>query len=720
MSDRNDSDNLASIDMLFHPRSVAVVGASADASKLGHRIVRNLVDSGFTGLVFPVHPRGGKILDLTVYRSVAELPPGVSLAVVCVPRQAVFEVLEQTAAAGVQAVVIVSSGFAEVDADGSQLQRSLADKAREAGLRIVGPNCVGIVNTDPAVRLNSTFCPLALTPGRVALASQSGALGVLALAQGEVRDIGFSQFVSVGNEADISAAELVDYWGSNDDTHVIALYLESISRAAQFRQVAQRISPRKPIVVIKAGREEAGGRAARSHTAAMTSNEIAVDAFLRHCGIIRAAGLDELLDLAALFAHQPLMLGRRVGIVTNAGGPAVLCADACADAGLSVPILSRALQQQLAEFIAPSASLANPIDMLASAGPAEYRRATEVLLNNDEVDAVVVIYVPVEMVANREFVAAISDGVANARSQAAIERPVVACIMSKSDERISMKTPHETIPFCTAPESAARMLGKAADYAEWQRRPRGAIPTLEEMDFELAEKVIAAALGRSADGWLPADSIGEIASALGLPMIASATARTAIEAVEAARRLGFPVALKTASAQILHKTDIGAVALDLESEETVRAAFQGIVTTVAAQTSAAAGDGVLVQPMCNGIELMIGAARDPQFGPLLAFGLGGTRVEVVRDICHRLAPLTDRDAADLVRSIRGYRLLAGYRGGSPADVPAIEELLLRAAQLMTELPAICELDLNPVIALPCGQGCRILDARIRVAIPSVS
>jgi acyl-CoA synthetase (NDP forming) len=705
-----------SLDSLFRPSRVAVIGASTDPRNLGTRIVRNLYAGGFPGAIFPVHPAGGEIDDLPVYDSIESLPDGIALAVVCVPRQAVLAVVDQCSRKKVRFIVIVSAGFAETDMDGVTLQRLLADKAHQDGLRIIGPNCVGIINTDPTVRLNTTFCPLTLTSGPVALCSQSGALGVLALAKGDLFKIGYSQFVSVGNEVDLSTAELVEHWGNDDQTGVILLYLESIKNASHFRQAALRVSRQKPIVAIKAGREEPGNRAARSHTAALASSQLAVDAFFRQTGVISTDGLDEMLDLAAMLSHQPLPDGARVGIVTNAGGPAVLCADECARIGLRVPILSCELQNRLAEYTALPASVGNPIDMLASAGPAEYRKVTQTMLVSDEVDAVIVIYVPVEMVPDTEFVEAICDGVAAARASSEIRRPVAACVMSKTGIRLHLETSSEVIPCFSSPAAAASSLGKVAAYAKWRDSPAGQLPRLDDIDFDAVRRIIAASQGRNADGWLSAEEVYEVGSAIGLPMAPAVFARKGSVAVDAARRVGFPVAIKSVSGQILHKTEIGAVELNLCGEHEVRDAFDRLMARLSRHHKDVSSEGVLVQPMCSGIELMIGASCDPQLGPLLAFGLGGTRVEIVKDLSYRLAPITDGEAADMVRSIRGYRLLTGYRGQPGADVPAIEQLLLRVSECVAELPEIFELDLNPVMALPSPQGCQIVDARIRVQL----
>ena len=547
----------------------------------------------------------------------------------------------------------------------------------------------------------------------MALASQSGALGVLAAASADRFAIGLSQFISVGNEADVAAAELLEYWGEDDQTDVILLYLESISRAARFREAAFQAGRKKPIVAIKSGCGEAGQRAARSHTAALASSEAAIDALFQQTGIIRAAGLDELLDLGALLRHQPLPAGRRVGIITNAGGPAVLCADAAAKAGLEVQVFSEELQQHLRRFLAPPGVVSNPVDMLASAGPADYRQAIETLLDCEELDAVIVVYVPIEMTPNEQFVRAICASVAAVRDSTPTRRPILACVLSRSGERIRLATSSETIPCCVHPARAADVLAKAANYAQWRQQPIGEFPQCVDMDLAAARDVIGTARQQSRQ-WLSGKEVRDLGNAFGLPLAEGSIIHTPDEAVRAASQLGFPVALKTASSRIVHKSEEGAVELDVKSDLEVRDAFERIHQRVALQTINPADDGMLVQKMCSGVEFMIGATRDPQLGPLVAFGLGGARVELLRDLCFRLAPLTDRDVQQMVRSIRGYPLLRGYRGQPPLDIDALEDLLLRVSRLIVELREVQELDLNPVMALPAGEGVRIVDARIRV------
>ncbi len=708
----------ASLRPIFQPKSVAVVGASRDPSAIGFRILEGLIMNRFQGPVYPVNPKAPVLCSIRAWRSVRELPEAVDLAVIAVPRDAVLDTVDECAARGVRAIVVITAGFAEVDEAGRKLQETLVERVRGYGMRMVGPNCLGLLNADPAVRLNASFSPIFPPPGRVAMSSQSGALGLAILAHARRLDLGISTFISVGNKADVTGNDLLQYWEEDPATDVILLYLESFGNPRRFARIARRVSRTKPIVCVKGGRSSAGTRAASSHTAALAASETAVDALFRQTGVIRAETLGEMFDLALTLGTQPLPTGRRVGIVTNAGGPAILCADACEAAGLTVPELSESVRACLRGFLPPAASVGNPVDMIASAGPEGFRRSVETVLTSREVDALVVIHIPVGLAGKEPVRAAVMEGVAAARAAGVTEVPVISVIMGDDAERTPIRSERGTVPTYSFPESAARVLGKISDYAEWRRQPPGMIPLFEDVRPEEARAICRNALALRGPGWLTSEETRRLLSAYRLPIPPGGVAATADEAARLARSVGFPVAVKLASHRVVHKTEAGGVHLNLVDESAVRRAFEEVCGAMTKLGERESMEGVLVQPMlAGGVEVMIGMAEDPLFGPLIAFGLGGIHVEVLRDVCFRVTPVTDREAAEMVRGIRGFRLLQGYRGHPPADVPAIEESLLRVSLLVEEIPEVCEVDLNPVFALPPGQGCRIVDARIRVAPP---
>jgi acyl-CoA synthetase (NDP forming) len=495
---------------------------------------------------------------------------------------------------------------------------------------------------------------------------------------------------------------------------VILLYLESFGNPRRFSRIARRVSLRKPIVALKSGGTKAGQRAAGSHTAALAAREVAVDALFRQTGVIRTETLEEMFDLAAALGGQPLPAGRRVAIVTNAGGPAILCTDACEAGGLVIPELSAATRAQLAAFLPAAASLGNPVDMIASASPEDYRRAVETVLASAEVDAAIVIYIPVGLADTDAIGVAVGAGVTAARAKGGAGKPVMASMMT-GQARSALVVGTERIPVYAFPEAAARTLGKVARYAAWRAQPPGVIPDFDDLDLPAAREICRKALAERGGGWLSAGETRSVLQAMRLPVPAGGVAATPEEAVALAAQIGYPVALKLASRRLVHKTEVGGVHLGLADAAAVRHAFEEMRTRLARDNQLDAMEGVVVQPMiAGGIEVMVGVTQDPLFGPLIAFGLGGVLVEILADVCFRVTPLTDRDAAEMVTSIRGHRLLEGYRGKPPADVDAIQDVLLRVSRLVEEVSTIMELDLNPVFALPPGQGCCIADARIQV------
>ena len=705
----------ASLRPMLEPRAVAVVGASRDAASIGRRILDALVKAGFAGPIYPVNPSGGEIGGLRAYRSVRDVPAGVDLAVVSVPRDRVLAVVDDCAAAGVKSLVVITAGYAEAGDEGRVHQQELVARVRGYGMRMVGPNCMGLLNAGAAVNLNASFSPIFPPPGHVGLSSQSGALGLAILHLATARGVGLSTFVSVGNKADVSGNDLLEYWEEDPATRVILLYLESFGNPRRFARLARRISRSKPIVAVKAGRTRSGSRAAGSHTAALAANDVAVDALFHQSGVIRADTIDEMFDIAACLDAQPLPAGRRVAIVTNAGGPGILAVDAGESSGLTIAPFSAETRARLAAFLPSAASTGNPVDMIASAGPDEYRQAIEVALADQQTDALIVIFAPVDAKQSAATVAAIRAGIANARRAGATQKPILACVMADPGRPQPLDVGDERIPAYAFPENAARALAKVAAYAEWRAQPAGLLWGFDDIQVEDARAICRAAAAARGTDWLTDEEMRRVLNAFGLPIAASAVAHTADDAAALGAVMGFPVAAKILSHAVQHKTELGGVRLNLQNEAAVRRAFHDIVGRARDAGVLDTLDGVLIQPMITGgVETIIGVSADRLFGPLIGFGLGGVQVELLGDVRFRIAPLTDRDVDELLHEIRGFKLLQGFRGQPAADVEALRDVLLRVSRMADELPEIVELDLNPVIALPAGHGCRIVDARIKV------
>lgn len=692
-ADRRDHEGVvASMRPFFHPRSVAVFGASSRAGSIGGSVFRNIVAGGFEGVVFPVNRDGTPVGGVHAYTSVEELPQVPDLAVVCVPGDAVLGVVEPVLRAGTNAVCVLSAGFAEIGPEGAARQARLLELIRDHGARLIGPNCVGVYSA--AVGLNATFAPRSFPPGRVGVSSQSGAVGLALLERARDHGLGFSHFVSVGNKADVSTNDLLEWWEADEDTDVAILYVESFGNPLRFSRIARRVSRRLPVLAMKSGASAAGRRAAGSHTAALASSDAAAGALFHQAGVIRASTLEELLDTASLLASQPLPQGRRVGVLTNAGGLGILCADACSAAGLELPALAEETRRRLAAILPPAASTANPVDMLGSATPADYAAALEIVLEAEEIDAVIVLFVPTTVASAREIQVAVADAGPG-------RLPVLLCLVS--DDTSVTSRPTGGVPLYGYPESAARALVHAAERAAWLQRKAGVVPALDGVDADAGRRVLADRV-ESGEGWLTPAEIAALFAAYGLPVVPERQAASADEAVAAARELGYPVVVKTALAGA-HKTDLGGVALDLESDADVRSAAERI------------GGPLIVQSMIRGAsaELLLGALHDPVFGPIVSFGPGGVFAELIGDAHLRLAPLTDVDVDELLTEGKAAKLVAGYRGTPPVDGDALRDLLHRLSQLAEDLPEVAELDLNPVACF--ADRVVVLDARVRIAAP---
>jgi acetyl coenzyme A synthetase (ADP forming)-like protein len=704
-NEREHVSEARSIHRLLHPASVAVIGASRTAGTIGNALVRNLLTGDFSGPVYPVNPNATSIAGVRAFANIRDIPDHVDLAVIAVPAAAVLEVARDCAVKGVGGLVVVSAGFAEVEG-ARQRERDLVAVARRNGMRLVGPNCMGVVNTNPAIRLNATFAPFPAVRGRIGFASQSGGLGIELIARAGEFGLGISTFVSMGNKADVSGNDLLQYWDEDPDTDVMLLYLESFGNPRKFARLARRVALRKPIVAVKSGRTPAGARATSSHTAALATPDVAVDALFRQAGVIRVDTLEELFATAAVLLHQPLPAGRRVAIVTNGGGPGILAADACTAAGLEVPELAPTTQAKLASFASPDAGLRNPVDLVASASAADYERAVATLLATDEIDALIAIFVPPLVTQPDEVARAIVTS-----AQGAGDKPVIASFLGRTGtlDVLSGGDGVRPVPTFAFPEASAAALGRAADLAAWRRRPAGVVPTLADVDAAAGRALVDERLTHHPEGeWLDPHVARDLLACFGVPIVATSWVASAAGAAAAAAHTGFPVALKAGAGELVHKSDVGGVALGLETPEAVERAF----TAMLDELGDAMG-GAVVQPMVPpGVETIVGVTRDPSFGSLVLFGMGGFEAELTRDTQLRIVPLTDVDAHELVRELRASPLLFGYRNTPRVDVDALEQLLLRIGCLAEALPEVAELDCNPVVVSP--RGAVVVDWKLRL------
>ncbi len=694
----------------FNPRSVAVIGASRTRGTIGGELFHNLLSYGFAGPVYPVNPAADVVEDVPAYPSVEAVPGPVDLALIAVPAPRVMQVVEECGRKGVRALVIVSAGFAETGQEGRTRQLELVQRCRALGMRLIGPNCMGIVNTDPAVRLDAIFAPQAPPPGNVAFSSQSGGLGLAVIDYAHSLGLGLSTFASLGNKADISTNDLLSYWESDPRTAVVLLYVESFGNPRKFSRIARRVGRSKPIAVVKSGRSPAGARAVSSHTGALlAASDVTVDALFRQAGVIRSDTLEQLFDVAALLAHQPPPRGRRVGILSNAGGPAILCADACQAEGLEVTPLSGASQARLRDFLPPQATVANPVDMIASASAQHYRRAIPILAADPNIDALVVIFIPPLSTPASQLAQAIADGARELAGQ----KPILTVFMSARGAPPELRGADVRVPCYAFPEAAAIALAQAVRYGEWRGQPLSVPPVFEDIRREEAAALVEAALRRGG-GWLAPDVVRALLTCYGLPMVEERTVTGVGQVRQAAQDLGGELALKAWAPGLVHKTDVGAVRLHLTGVEVVASAAAEMAQALQARGYEPAG--FQVQRMAPpGAEMIVGVVHDPLFGPVVACGAGGVLVELLGDVAVRLAPLTHADVSAMLRSLKSYPLLTGFRGAPARDVGALEDAVLRIGALAEDFPQVAELDCNPIIVHQ--RGASIADARVRVAAP---
>jgi acyl-CoA synthetase (NDP forming) len=719
----SSSDHLAgSLTPFFRPRRVAVVGASREKGGIGHRVLDCLQNGGFTGSIIPVNPHVDTIDGLPTFSSLSAIPDSIDLAVITVPAHLAPSVIDECAAKLVPAVIMIAAGFAETGERGARIEQELRMKIQQHGIRLIGPNCFGLMNLDPTVRLNATYTPVFPPFGSVSIASDSGGVGAMVVMAARRVNLGISTYVSLGNHVDLNVNDLLEYWEQDATTQVILLYLETIPEPQRFRRLAERIGRHKPIIVLKAGRTAAGQAAAGSHTAALATNDRAVDALFVQCGIIRASTVEEWLALAVAFSNQRRPVGRRVGILTNSGGAGVLCADSCENEGLLVPPLPPPVSATLASFLSPLAALTNPVDVIGIATEDQHAAAVETLLQSDVLDALIIVHLSINVEDNDQVATGIVRGIRAARL-AGSRKPVSLCWMAEGDADRHFNVDGEVIPTYHSPEMPAFAISRVLSYETWRERSHESvfIPSASDRltdDLSQAKAICAKALSARGPGWLTTEEVQALLGTVNIPLLGR-LATDPDEAVRAAETIGYPVTVKLASHHILHKTELGAVCLNLTDTEAVTQAFRAIKDRLAQAGKSDAMEGVLVQPMVSGgVELLIGATRDPHFGPVIAVGLGGVLVELLGDVQLGLAPLTKHDVSRMIRNLKGYSLLTGYRGRPAMDVRELEDVLLRISRLVEAVPIISELDLNPIIVLPDSQGCQVVDARVLVQASS--
>jgi len=693
---------------IFAPRSVAVIGASRDPGKVGHAIFRNVLED-FQGVVYPVNPNAQAIRGVRAYPSVLEIPDPVDLAIIIVPAPGVGAVLDQCGSKGVRGVVVISAGFRESGVDGRRREEEVKAAVRRYGFALVGPNCLGVLNTDPGVRLNATFARARPAAGNIAFLSQSGALTTAVLDYARARGIGFSKLVSLGNKADVSELDLLAALRDDAHTDVILLYLEELTDGRRFialcREITGEISDPKPILAVKSGRTAAGARAVSSHTGSLAGSDEVYDAVFLQSGVLRVDSVEELFHYAVAFANQPLPAGRRVAVVTNAGGPGVMAADAAIRQGLQMATLAEGTKQGLRLALPAEASVDNPVDLIGDAQHDRYQAALRAALRDPGTDGVLVLLTPQAVTDIEEIARVVASEARGAR------KPVLASFMGVVDVSGGVRVLEEAhIPHYGFPEDAVRAFAAMTQYGEWVRRPRTEVRT-----FPVNRSQVDAVLAQAARGPFVRETLAlRLLEAYGFPLAPWAEASSAEDAVIRASAIGFPVAMKVLSPQIVHKVDIGGVRLHLSAPSEVRAAYDEMMAEIARRQPGAAVDGVIVQKMASGVETILGVNHDPQFGPIIMFGLGGIYVEVFKDVTFRLAPIRELSARRMVESIKAGQILRGVRGQPPADLDALVECIERLSQLAAEIPEIAELDINPLMVLPAGNGAAVVDARLRL------
>ncbi len=696
------------LDKIMKPKSIAVIGASTKEHTIGSDIMKRLQEYNFNGKIYPVNPKGGIIEGLQAYTSVMDVPGEVDLAIIVVNAKFVLATIDQCHEKGIKGLCIITAGFKETGAEGAELEKQLLAKVREYGMRCVGPNCLGVVNTHPEIRMDGCFAESLPERGNIGFVSQSGALGGGILNILKDLNLGFAQFISIGNQADVNAETALEYWENDSDVEQILLYMESIQNPANFRKLATRISKKKPILALKAGRSAAGASAASSHTGSLAGADKAANALLQQSGVIREYSLKDLFATAKVFANCPIPKGNRVAIITNSGGPGIMATDAVCEHGMQMAKLTDATKEKLRSFLPAAASVKNPVDMIASAPIEHYQQTLETVIADENVDMIITIYLPFLGLKDIDVAKALME--IKAKNP---QKPVIGVFMTKSEFFNKISDMDVNMPFFMYAEEAADGLNRLNQQRLWMEREEGKIPTFD-VDYKKAQEIIAKSINEGRDQLTTRESI-DVLDAYGIRVCKSGFAKSEDEAVSIADSIGYPVVMKMTSKTTSHKTDVGGVRVNIQSAEQLRAEYQDLIAKLTEKGLIEGLEGVIIQEMVKGNrEMVCGIATDPQYGPMMMFGLGGVFIEVMKDVTFRIAPLTDVDAKEMIKSVKAYKLLEGARGTKPAQMEQIEETLLRLSQLVNDFKFIDELDINPLlISEKTGEGIAV-DGRIKV------
>lgn len=699
---------LSPLERAFYPGSIAVIGASSKPGSLSYQLIHNLVLYGYKGSIYPVNPKAASVYSIPAYPSITTIKNNIDLAVLMVPKEMVLDTVDECHKKNIQSIVVITAGFKETGEEGAEREAALLKKIRKYKMRLIGPNCMGIINTHPEVKMNCTFVQGTPLGGGIGFISQSGALGAAVLRTVQQNDIGLAQFISIGNKADVSGNTVLEYWWHNDDIKVITLYLESFGNPRHFMELTREITKTKPIIAIKSARTKAGMKAASSHTGALASSDAVVDAFIEQSGVIRVNTTDEMFDIAKAFDMANLPEGNRIGILTNAGGPAILAVDECANWGLSVPELTAKTKNKLKKITPPEGSLHNPVDVLPPANADVYSSAAKIMLEDENIDSLIVIVGPPLMLDTLEIAKSICRAVKDTK------KTVMLVMMSQDDviPRLKEVMPVHP-PVYRFPEYAARAISRMYNYKKWKERPEGIYREFDA-DRKTVRKIIQKYSAKKGT-YLNSEDVSTVLKAYGLPIINSVFTHNTFDLIQISDKIKYPVVLKAVGKKLVHKSDMGGVEVDIHNTDELIRAAEKITEKLKFHKAEHLLEKFMIQPYVQGgVETILGITSDNKAGHLVMFGLGGIFVEVFKDVNFKLVPVNDVEAASMIRSIKSYEMLKGVRGKKAVNLDYIAEAILRLSQLSRDFPEFMEIDLNPFVFFDEKEKCSILDARIRV------